>query len=285
MSFGDIATTPSGPSASSAYNELHRLLKPLALNNAALRDTATELSRSTAPSPGTLKRMRALREQNRHIAGAAASIVAQADDDGSANDAAARAELKALLDDFSSALAESAAVERDVLPRMNAPPSSPRISQQWNSSKQQLNENDVALQLYDNSSADDNDENAGRYRNNEGTHLLSVGSPPQRSQLAYRSADMRDGFIAERRAALSDIQSSVDDVNAIFKDLASLVDDQRSQVDYVDVAVADSVSRVDLARREIEKTQRRRNSRKSFFFCTLFSIAFAIAIFLIILLT
>lgn len=295
MSFGDLVSTPSihNGGSSPQYGELSRLLKPLALNNTALRQTAAELANSSTPSPVTLRRMRALRDQNRHIATAATSLASQGGEDVE-SDAEVRSKLKTLLDEFSVALSESLAVERSVLARTNSPTSSSdqtfdsnhsstgpgsKLSSSVTAPGKILSggegkaQNDVALRLYD-SRNQDMPEEASPLVNHQ-----------QQQHAPYKSADMRDAFVAERRTALSDIQASVDDVNTIFKDLAGMVDDQRSQVDFIDVAIADSAVRVDSGRRELEKTQRRRDGRKSFFFCTLFSIAFIIAILLIVVLS
>lgn len=310
MSFGDLVSTPSlhNGGSSPQFGELSRLLKPLALNNAALRQTAAELAHSSAPSPVTLRRMRALRDQNRHIATAAATLAAQGGEDVE-SDAAVRSKLKSLLDEFSTALSESLTVERSVLSRVNSSTTSttsPSSSQAFDSNHAtslvsrsdsssltstntkesiaggggdgerggDIMENDLPLHLHHSRKEETSEESSPL-----------INQQQQQQHAPYKSADMRDAFVAERRTALADIQASVDDVNTIFKDLAGMVDDQRSQVDFIDVAIAETAVRVDAGRRQLEKTQRRRDGRKSFFFCTLFAVAFIIAILLIVVLS
>ena len=99
-----------------------------------------------------------------------------------------------------------------------------------------------------------------------------------------RELQSTDTYVRERNAVLTEIQSSVDDVNSIFRDLAVMVGDQQVHVDYIDVAVGDSAENVSHARRELLRTQRRRERRKSVFFCTLLAIAAIIVLFLVIVL-
>lgn len=106
-----------------------------------------------------------------------------------------------------------------------------------------------------------------------------------REEAMLREVRMNDGLVRERNVALSEIRASVEDVNAIFKDLAVMVGEQNEQVEYVEVAVAEAAFAVDRGGRELGKTQRRRERRKGVFFCALLSIALVIALMVIIVLS
>lgn len=341
MSFGDLLSSSSSPPvhvpstevtpSSPANTELQRLLKPLSLNNAALRETTVQLAQQRDnPSASTLKRMRALRDQNRHIAGAAASLITDTDV-YMASEHHSRTQLKSLLDDFSSAVVKSVNVERKVINHLqeqdidissflatasnaSSLTSSPVITSahpfvQHNANNLGGNTSliDANKLVLTPASSSSNLSSLFQNSNNaESTPLVNHKSfnysstvinddddddddnferQQQVQRSTYREADLSEGFLAEKHATLKQIQSSVDDVNAIFKDLAVMVGDQGAQVDYIEVAMSDSAAQVEMARKQLEKTRQRRNARKSLFFCTLFIIAFIIAIFLIILLT
>lgn len=285
MSFGELSPSPIAAPAPPSLSELHRLLKPLALNNAALQHTTQLVNDDPAPSPSNIKRMRALRDQNRNIASAAATLVTQL---STAPDPHTLTNLKGLLNDFFEALAQSVDAERRALLRTNhsaspdLKPDKPDHPDQPHSPPPANHELRTALK--------DEEEN---YPASFALHRAEanplVSSAPlsfvAQPQPVYRSIDVRDTFVSERRAELTDIQASVDDVNTIFKDLALMVDEQRPQVDCVEGNTAESAVRVESARRELQKLQRRRNVRKKLFFCTLITVASVIALFLAFLLS
>ena len=82
---------------------------------------------------------------------------------------------------------------------------------------------------------------------------------------------------------MSDIHSSIGDVQSIFVDLASLVGEQRQQVEVYDDQAAEAAARVNAARRQLELAEARRATRKSIFFCLLFTAAAIISVVLIVL--
>lgn len=280
MSFGDIspghprelspilpAQTPTPVLTPDA--ELRGTLKALASNNAALRRTSQQLCSSDPARHPPLKRVRELREQNRDIARAAANFASRVDSPE------ARAQFQFLVEEFSDALRESVQAETDALETASARQTAAANEQRI------LTENQVAVQL------DEERKVLPPRRPTERDPLL-VGV--SRLQTANEAAVLReihgnDAFVRERNAVLTEIQSSVDDVNSIFKDLSVMIGDQHSQIEYVEVAVGDASENVANARRELIKTQRRREKRKSLFFCTLLSIAAIIALFLIIVLS
>lgn len=270
MSFGDLQSmptsadlrespTPPTTNTTSTSTELQRLLKPLALNNAALKETTRELmstSATTTINTTTLKRMRALRDQNRHIASAVANLLATSTDESQQVEDEQHVELKRLLQEFQHVLSQSIQVERNIMSR--------------NSSSQNSNPN----YEYRQTSFDESD-----------PLLIDNQQDEVQAENYHAVIDMKHVYLNERSSSLSQIQSSVDDVNSIFKELASLVNEQRSQVEYIDMNMDDSKRQIEVARRELEITRRKRNARKSLFFCTLIIISLVIAIFLIIMLT
>lgn len=338
MSFGDLGDTditlssPSpAPSSASRQDsrrlssrisgidgqvtELQRLLKPLALNNASLRQSTHVLQNESRPSAAALKRMRALRDQNRNIASAAATLVSRLDA-SSPNTATIRSSFKPLLDDFAALYTLSVRAERNAVTRLNdlspsaSTPVIPHVRSRSHphlpsilnykdaSSPEKLSDasgmpkhaRSVSIELHG-ALLDEEERRTSAAReafssNDHASESASLiqSSPASSTQSVYQSVDLRDEFVSERRVAIDDINSTMHDVSSIFKDLAVMVDDQRAQVVTADLAVADSVTRVDAAQRELMKTYQRRNRRKSFFFCTLFSVASIISIFLIIML-
>lgn len=271
MSFGDLQSmptlvelhespTPPTTSTTSTSTELQRLLKPLALNNAALKETTRELmstSATTTINTTTLKRMRALRDQNRHIASAVANLLATSTDETSQQvEDEQHVELTRLLQEFQHVLSQSIQVERNIMSRNSSQNGNPNYENRQTG----FDESDPLL--------------------------IDIQQDDQVQAQNYDAVvDMKHVYLDERSSSLAQIQSSVDDVNSIFKELASLVNDQRSQVEYIDMNMDDSKRQIEVARRELEITRRKRSARKSLFFCTLIIIALVIAAFLIIMLT
>lgn len=341
MSFGDIGLTSInlsrgsnsgkseprriGPRISAAdaqITELQRLLKPLALNNASLRQTTHVLQDDARPSATTLKRMRALRDQNRNIASAAAALVSRLDASNPTT-ANLRASFKPLLDDFAALYTLSLRAEQNAVSKLSTlspSSSSPSLANlpfrslshpelnslvnadgtsSSNSSHSVINATptharSVSIELHaamldeeerrTSAAREAQSSQSVRSKTTEHAPLLSSSSLSSQQTL-YRSTDVRDQFVSERRSAIHNVQATLEDVTSIFKDLAVMVDDQRSQVEAVDDAIEDSATRVSAGQRELVKTHERRNRHKSFFFCTLFSVASIIAVFLIILLS
>lgn len=283
MSFGDIArgaprshasllTAPVTPAASpTPAMEFRGTLNALAANNAALRRTSAQLRAERPEDRPSLSRVRQLREQNREIAQAASVLKARVDDPE------AQRQFQALIGDFSSALHDSMRAERDALESSSARAAE---GEDMVSPTSRLTEGQVAVQA---------EENALEARPAAETDPL-LPSSATRLHTASEAAVLReiqgnDSLVRERNQVLTEIQSSVEDVNSIFNDLAVMIGDQRTQVEYVEVTVGDATENMANARRELIRTQRRRERRKSFFFCALISIALVIALFLIILLS
>lgn len=278
MSFGDISSNlqlPSDTRTLPVVLELQRLLKPLSANNAVLRNT-TELLLSNDPAKKPdLKRIRALREQNKQIARAAADMVATVDvqvagqlPDVISKARQARNQFQQLIDDFSQALSQSMQAEQTYLRAM--------LGAQQNAdaapANKLLNESQIAV-----------GEEIASHAPTESDPLLPASKQVySREQALLREIQDNDTFAKERGQVLTDVQSSIEDVNAIFKDLAHMVNDQRSQTDHIEVNIRDSVENVSGATRELGKTQKRRESRKRFFFSLLLAIAAVLAVLIIL---
>lgn len=118
-----------------------------------------------------------------------------------------------------------------------------------------------------------------------GTGQQQVQKQEMESQAVRNELLVNESDIQEREQKIIEIQASVNDVNAIFKDLAGMVGDQGVHIDHVELAVGESVQNISAAKRELERTKRRNQKRRKFFFCTLLCLAAILAVFLIILLS
>lgn len=277
MSFGDISPLRRAPASS--LLQPHRLpsrsltpdaqlrgtLNALAANNATLRRTSDLLRSPNKLLHPPLNRVRQLRKQNRDIARAAANFAHSVEEDTT------RQEFQKLVEEFTDALRESVEAETDALEMESA--AREVATTQWS-------EGHVALQVEDEEKKLVNAPPLG-----EKDALLQKTAPRTAKEAAtLRELQVTDSYVRERNAMLTEIQSSVDDVNSIFRDLAIMVGDQQTQIDYIDVSVEDTAENVANARRELLRTQRRRERRKSMFFCTLLSIAAIIVLFFVIVL-
>ena len=277
MSFGDLSsrTSPSEnftPSVIPQLSELKRFFTPLAANTAALRKATALLSKDEKQVD--LKRIRALREQNRQIAVTAGNSVKAIDSliDRESPDVieaaqATKLEFHRLLDDFSIALTESVEAEKLAVGR----------NHDIESNGSAMNEQQVAIEQ----------EQINRQAQ-ETDSLLSTSQPQYhtaREAAIQREIQDNDRFLRERNAILVETQTSILEVNSIFRDLATMISDQGSQIEHIEETTAETAITISRTRRELEKTQQRREDRKKFFFCTLLSIALIIAVLLIILLS
>lgn len=291
MSFGDI-TTHSPPRAipppiPSSYpppsTQIQGSFKALAANNAALRRLSNQLRSLDLSLQPSLKRVRELREQNRDIARAAANFAARLDAP------AERARFQRLVEEFQAALKESVEAEREALQRMSGDDGAGDSDLGANGGEGrmrgggELTESQVALgDVFGGAIGRGVDygtmEGGGKAR-------MEGAVRTRNEQAVLREIETNDAIVRERNQVLGEIQSSVDDVNSIFKDLAVMIGDQRAQVEYVEVSVGESVEHVGKGNRELLRTQERRERRRGTFFCLLLSIALLIALFLIVLLS
>ncbi|CAN8066884.1 unnamed protein product [Agarophyton chilense] len=276
MSFGDVALTLPSADAQSApvIAELQRLLKPLSANNSALRNTTKSLLNPQSGSPPDLKRVRALREQNRQIARAAQALVTAIDTRLAAASTqvvqragAAKKEYQLHLDEFSAALQQSVRAEKQYI----------ESTQQAYFQERNRRETESQASLQQ-------EQDAIRIAS-ESEPLLQSAQRTARERATLRELSTNQSLARETNQVLTEVHSSIDDVNTIFKDLAVMIGDQRSQVEYVEVAVADSELNVQRAQRELEKTKRRHERNKRFFFGALVTMALVIAVVLILLLS
>ena len=277
MSFGDLSSPTSHsenitPSILPQISELKRFFTPLAANTAALRKATALLSEDEKQVD--LKRIRALREQNRQIIITAGNSVKAIDsligkEPPNVIEAAqaTKLEFHRLLDDFSIALTESVEAEKFVVGRNHDIQNNDSI----------MNEQQVAIEQEQlNQQAQETDS------------LLSTSQPQYhtaREAAIQREIEDNDRFLQERNAILTETQTSILEVNSIFRDLATMISDQGSQIEHIEETTAQTAITISRTRRELERTQQRREDRKKFFFCTLLSIALIIAVMLIILLS
>lgn len=285
MSFGDLAPNlpvtaglfvqPSPPTAASAAAELRGDLAALAANNAALRRSSAALraTPSNVPPHAELRRVRTLRSQNRELARNATALANRLDDFAVASTdrqlertaTKLREELRTLLAEFSEALRESVECEKAAV--AVAP---------LKQTARVLSPNSVAV------------EESQALRTPRETDALLSSVQTQRSlqeDALLREMRANDQLREQRNDALREIQTSVDDVNAIMKDLAVMIGDQGTQLDYVEVTVSEAADRNDAAQRELSRAEKRREGKRRFFFALLIVVASIIAVLLLILLS
>ncbi|PXF46191.1 hypothetical protein BWQ96_04068 [Gracilariopsis chorda] len=278
MSFADVAhklPVAADVHSAPAVAELQRLLKPLAANNTALQHAAAQLSSDASPLPNAplLRRVRALREQNRHIVRAASNLVVALDallPNASApllrRAADAKARFQTLLHDFSRLVHHSAAAENAYLQRLQQQPA-PHEPHALTESQTALVEEEKQLLFV---------------TPTESQPLLPASQRTAAERATLRELHTTHSLAREQNTVLTEMQSSIHDVNSIFKDLAVMVADQRPQLEYVEVALSDSTRDVQRARNELEKTKRRHERNKRFFFVSLLSVAAVVAVLLIL---
>lgn len=240
-----------------ARAELRGDVRALRANTAALRRCNAALragAREGAPVSAHLRSVRALRTQNRELARAAAAGAA-----GVVGEE--RVAFEGAVEEFSGALRESVECEKEALAVAVGAART---------------ESEVAV-------AEEEAEKIPLVGNENVYAPASLETA--REQAMKREIHSNNLLVRERDTALREIQTSVDDVNSIFKDLAVMIGEQAAQLEHVEVALGDAVENVSGARRELAKTQRRRDARKRFFFCTLLIIAAIFAVFLIVLLS
>lgn len=115
-----------------------------------------------------------------------------------------------------------------------------------------------------------------------------VKEPKESDALLLQAEQERRGdemvFAQERWEMLSDIESSIHDVNSIFSDLAGLIAAQGTAVEHVETTTEDAAQFVDRSNRELHVSKFRQARNKNLFFTLLIIVASIIAVFLIILL-
>jgi hypothetical protein len=266
MSFDDARPTfpspsaPPSPSISPAHpnpttSELRGLLAALSANNAALR----RLSSSGLQDASSLRRLRDLRAQNRELARVAAAL-----SDRLPAGAPLRAEFHAVIVAFGDALKASVDQEKRALSFLRGGTGAVGGA---NGALRPATETTPLLVV------------------EEESELQAQVETQEGAAAVVRELRSNDALRRERDAAMRQVQASVDDVNAIFKDLAVMVGEQSAQVDYVELQLGDAAVSVGAARRELDRAHARGSRRKKLFFMTLMSVALIVALFLIILLS
>jgi len=131
----------------------------------------------------------------------------------------------------------------------------------------------------------------------ETTMLLSPPDRQSNSQLmlqeeeaARKSAEERamesnEQFVSQRQEEMSRVHQQLHDVNTIFKDLAVVIADQGEQIENIENATAEAKDNVMKGKREIRKRDARIHSRRKFFYMAVLIMAFAIALFLLVMLS
>eukprot|EP00188_Purpureofilum_apyrenoidigerum_P005404 Plantae.Rhodophyta-Purpureofilum_apyrenoidigerum.ctg6989.p1 GENE.Plantae.Rhodophyta-Purpureofilum_apyrenoidigerum.ctg6989~~Plantae.Rhodophyta-Purpureofilum_apyrenoidigerum.ctg6989.p1 ORF type:complete len:266 (+),score=56.99 Plantae.Rhodophyta-Purpureofilum_apyrenoidigerum.ctg6989:342-1139(+) len=100
-----------------------------------------------------------------------------------------------------------------------------------------------------------------------------------------QAMESNEQFMFQRQEAMSHVHQQLQDVNAIFKDLAVVIGDQGEQIEYIENATAEAKDDVTKGKREIKKRDARLHSRRKFFYMALLIMAFAIALFLLVMLS
>lgn len=269
MSFGDLASMPRSAeseqsalaSAANAATELHGNLRALAANSAALR-----LWESADDAQEELQRVRALRSQNRDLVRNAVSLLTNIEAAAAENDDAAlsaeaedlREQLRETIQDFSDALRESIARERDAVAAARPEPANV-------SSLPELGESRAPLSTASGS---------------ETAPLLSANAS---EEALRRELESTAGLREQRMTALREINTSVTHVNSIMVDLANMIGEQATSLEFVAVNVEDSLSTTAAARRQLLRARKGRERKQRLFFLGLALIASVIAVLIVIL--
>jgi len=80
-------------------------------------------------------------------------------------------------------------------------------------------------------------------------------------QITYEPDDMIDDLIAEREKAINKISGEMEDVNALFKQMHTMVLEQGEKIDSIATNIQKSTDNVEVAKKEIIKADE--NSKKS----------------------
>lgn len=278
MSFGELVSVPTAEDdvesgvAPNIANELRGHLRALAANSAALR--RWEGTSSAEDATIELRRVRTLRAQSRDLVRDAAALVTRletaADQVGAAPTLRAEADefrelMRQHIEDFSDALRESISRERDAISVSTqlSSPSTPTIATlpELGDSRPAPHTNTIT---------------------EETAPLLQADA---RELALRRELESTAQLRAQRVSALREIQSSVEDVNGIMTDLASIIGDQATTLEFVAVNIEESAAYSSSARNQLERARRGREKKQKLFFTVLTVVAIVIAVLLVILLS
>lgn len=321
MSFGDVSDSGMAGMSSSPYSptshvspiseQLRGKVAAMRANNASLRrmsgsliirtdqDVADEDAESVrASNISILRRLRILRVQNRELAHAAGMMAPQLPVDDPS-----RIAFEDAVAEFGEALKQSMEREKiavvgdfqiDSTPPDTSPGSSPsRTSRSMNDgdAREALVTEQSPLLMKDSSTKVAlQEEEEKRSRQNYGGFASPSSSQQQSYTTTHHDAVLREIqsnelLRRERDAAMREVQTSIEDVNAIFKDLALMVGEQNAQVEYVELHIGDAADNMKAAKKQLDRAQRKREKRKRFFFFMLLCIALFVAFLLLILLS
>jgi len=100
--------------------------------------------------------------------------------------------------------------------------------------------------------------------------------------MLHNELDFNDNIIAEREEGIREIESTINEVNIIFRDLAELVNDQGQMIDNIENNVSQTVVRTDQANQELTKASSYQKSARTKMCCLLLIILIVAAVLAII---
>jgi len=112
--------------------------------------------------------------------------------------------------------------------------------------------------------------------------FLAEDNKKNQQQMLHNELDFNDNIIAEREEGIREIESTINEVNIIFRDLAELVNDQGQMMDNVENNVSQTVVRTDQANQELNKASGYQKSARTKMCCLLLIILIVAAVLAII---
>jgi len=112
--------------------------------------------------------------------------------------------------------------------------------------------------------------------------FLEDDNKKNQQQMLHNELDFNDNIIAEREEGIREIESTINEVNIIFRDLAELVNDQGQMIDNIENNVSQTVVRTDQANQELTKASSYQKSARTKMCCLLLIILIVAAVLAII---
>jgi len=104
----------------------------------------------------------------------------------------------------------------------------------------------------------------------------------RQQQVLQNELEFNDTIIAEREEGIREIESTINEVNTIFRDLAELVNEQGQMIDNIENNISQTVVRTDQANQELVKASKYQKSARTKMCCLLLIILIVSAVLTVI---
>jgi len=104
----------------------------------------------------------------------------------------------------------------------------------------------------------------------------------RQQQVLQNELEFNDTIIAEREEGIREIESTINEVNTIFRDLAELVNEQGQMIDNIENNISQTVVRTDQANQELVKASKYQKSARTKMCCLLLIILIVAAVLTVI---